>query len=138
MTSVSSQHHSFDIGLAAQFGVECAILIHHFQHWIRINRFKENHIFKDRCWMYEKKKDIQAHFPYWSYEEVKYLIDKLVASGILLKDNYNKNPLNRTNWYAFADEKMFKVDQESCDSFKEMFTKREKSLMQSGKVNFVI
>lgn len=83
--------------------------------------------------MYEKKKDIKAHFPYWSYEEVKYLIEKLIGFGVLIKGNFNKNPLNRTSWYAFADEKRFKVDQESCTTFQEIFTKREKSLMQSGK-----
>jgi hypothetical protein len=84
--------------------------------------------------MYEKKKDIKAHFPYWSFEEVKYLIDKLVAFGVLMKGNFNKNRLNHTNWYAFVNEKAFQVDQESCIRFKEMFTKREKSPFDEGKV----
>lgn len=133
MATLSSQHHSFDIALASEFGIECAILIHHFQHWIRINRSTNRNIIEGRCWTFEKMEVIKAHFPYLNYEEVKYIIEKLVAFGVLIKGKFNKNPMNQTNWYAFVDEKRFQVDQEFCDKIKEMFTKRENSLIDQGK-----
>jgi len=112
MIPVSSQHHSFDIAIAAKFGVESAILIHHFQHWIRINRFRNKNIIDGRCWTYQTRKDIQANFPYFTYEEVKYLCEKLVERGILMTGNYNKSHIDRTLWYAFVDEKAFGVDED--------------------------
>jgi hypothetical protein len=113
MAFISSQHHSFDIALASKYGVEMAILIHHFQHWIRINQLRKRNIRNGRCWSFQTRKDIQANFPYWSYEEVKYLTEKLVEKGILMTANYNKNPIDKTLWYAFVDEKKFGVDAEN-------------------------
>ncbi len=131
MSILSSQHHSFDIKLASKFGIERAILIHHFQHWIRINRSKNKNIHESRCWTYQTRKDIQAHFPYWTYESVKYLCESLVEEGVLITRNFNRTPLDRTLWYAFVNEEEFGVGD---DQIKEMFTKREKSLMEKGKV----
>lgn len=126
----SSQHHSFDIALAAQHGVEKAILIHHFQHWVRFNRARGQNIIDGRCWTYQARKDIKAHFPYWSYEEVKHLCEQLEKDGVLITANYNKKAMDRTLWYAFVDEKAYAVDADS----QIMFTKRENSLMQKGDV----
>lgn len=110
MTSLSSQHHSFDIALASQYGLECAILIHHFQHWIRINRGAKRNIKENRCWTYQTRKEIKLHFPYWTFEQVRYLCERLVKMGVLITGNFNKNKIDKTLWYAFVDEKAFHVD----------------------------
>ena len=39
---LSSEHHSFDVYLAAEYGIQEAIMIHHFQHWIGVNMRKKN------------------------------------------------------------------------------------------------
>ncbi len=108
--SFSSQHHSFDIKLAAMYGVEEAILIHHFQHWIRINKSKGKNLREGRTWMYQTRKDIQAHFPYLNVDRVKYLTEKLVEFGVLVTANYNKSAIDKTLWYAFVNESEFVVD----------------------------
>jgi hypothetical protein len=117
--SFSSQHHSFDISLAKMYGVECAILIHHFQHWIRINRFGKRNLREGRCWTYQTRREIQMHFPYWNVDEVRRLTDKLVSLGVLLKNNFNKSKVDKTLWYAFVDEKAFGVDEESSNNLYE-------------------
>ena len=103
MSFLSSQHHSFDIKLAAKYGVEEAILIHHFQHWIRINANAGRNFIDGKTWTYQKRKDIQSHFPYCNYDRVKYLCEKLVNQGVMVSSNYNKSPFDNTNWYAFAN-----------------------------------
>lgn len=117
--STYSQHHSFDIALAAMYGVECAILIHHFQHWIRINRFAKRNIKEGHCWTYQTRKEIQAHFPYWSFDEIRRLCEKLVEIGVLITNNFNKSKVDKTLWYAFANEEAFGVDDESSNKFYE-------------------
>jgi hypothetical protein len=115
----AGEHHSFDIGLAATYGIEEAILIHHFQFWIRLNRSKGLNIRNGSCWTYQSRKDIQLHFPYWNIEKVKYICEKLVNIGVLITANFNRSPLDRTLWYSFVDEKLFKVDEESLKNLYE-------------------
>ncbi len=102
--SLSSIHHSFDTQLAAQFGIEEAILIHHFQHWIGINRNLKKNLRDGRTWSYQSQEWIAAHFSYLSKFQVKRTIKKLIKAGVLLVGNYNKKRYDHTNWYAFVDE----------------------------------
>jgi hypothetical protein len=129
MAILSSQHHSFDIALASTYGVECAILIQHFQHWIRINRAAGRNIREGRAWTYQSRKEIQLHFPYWTFEEVKYLCEKLVEEGVLITQNFNKNKIDKTLWYAFVDEEAFKVS----EGFSKNLYERENSLSRREK-----
>src|ERR1044071_9442815 len=99
----NSIHHSFDIDLAAIYGVHEAILIHHFQHWISINiRRKQN--FKDgRTWTYQTIEQIADYFPYWTLEQVREAVERLCTgqnrkskkaekefNPVLVKGNFNK------------------------------------------------
>lgn len=134
--SFTSLHHSFDIQLATIYGVEEAILIHHFQHWIRINSFAGRNFRDGRTWSYQTRKDIQAHFPYWDVERIRYMCNQLVNLGVLITANFNKTGFDKTLWYAFVDEKKFGVDQESSRNLcgnKEIFT-NGKIPTSSGKI----
>lgn len=116
---ISSQQHSFDIALATQFSIEEAILIHHFQHWIRINKMAKRNFKDGRTWSYQTRREIAANFPYFSIDQVRRICDKLVEKGVIIQANYNKSVIDRTAWYAFVDEAAFKVDDESIQK---MFT----------------
>lgn len=103
----SSIHHSFDILLAAQYGLEEAIMIHHFQYWVRYNK-KLGRNFKDgKTWTYQTRKEIAAHFPYWTEHKIRRYIDKLVEEGVIIKGNFNKSLMDNTVWYAFVDEEKY-------------------------------
>ena len=106
---ISSIHHSFDINLAAMYGVEEAILIHHFQHWIGINARAGRNERDGKTWTYQTRQSIAEHFHYWNYDKVKYLCEKLVKLGVLEIANYNKASFDKTLWYAFVDEKSFGI-----------------------------
>ena len=113
---MKSIHHSFDIDIAQTYGVEEAIIIHHFQHWISLNaRMKRN--FHDGCyWTYQSLDTIIAHFPYMTKERLVNIIEKLCTGKsrfskkgekyfepVLKKGNFNKSKYDRTVWYAFCD-----------------------------------
>jgi len=103
-------HHSFDSDLATELkSVEQAILIHHFQYWIRHNFAMQKNQHDGRTWTYQTLEDISNHFPYWSFKQVRSFIDKLVDKDILIKGNYNKSAYDRTVWYAFKDEAKFVI-----------------------------
>lgn len=113
----SSQHHSFDILIATRYGVEKAILIHHFQHWIRLNRFKKINLYEGKCWSFQTREYIAGNFSYMSFDTVRRHMEQLVELGVLEQNNFNKNPMSRTLWYAFKDEKLWGVDDDSVQSF---------------------
>ena len=115
----NSSHHSFDIHVAAQYGIEEAIMIHHFQHWIGINQRRGKHHHEGRTWTYQSLEYIAAHFPYMTREQVRETIDKLcygknrkgskaeAFEPVLMKGNFNKTKMDKTLWFAFVNEKIF-------------------------------
>lgn len=117
---MKSLHHSFDIDLAVKYGRDEAIIIHHFQHWIRINKKLKKNFIQGRTWTYQTIEEIAAHFPYFSLDEVRGIVQKLCTGisrrskkgdpdyePVLMKGNFNKTPFDKTSWYAFVDEGQF-------------------------------
>lgn len=125
-------HHSFDIHLAEKYGVEEAILIHHFQHWIRFNREKGNNFKENKTWTFQTRKDMAAHFPYWNFDKVKYLCEKLVTLGVLETNNFNKKGFDKTLWYSFVNEEQMIGIQKSITKGKSALVKG-KSALGEGK-----
>lgn len=102
-----STHHSFDIELATEYGIVGAILIHHFQHWINHNMRCGKNRKQGRTWSYQTRKEIAAWFPYITEDQVRRETDKLVERGVLIKGNFNRSSIDKTIWWAFANEEMF-------------------------------
>ena len=106
----SDPHHSFSLALATRYGMEEAILIHHFQHWLGINKRLKRNIFEGRVWTYQTIKEIHANFPYWSIKQVERLLNKLYKIKVLLKGNFNQNRYDRTVWYSLNDDSFKEID----------------------------
>lgn len=103
----SGQHFSVDVILAAHYGLEEAFLIHHFQHWIRLNKTK-NQNFKDgNFWTYQTMDEIADHFPFLNRRQIRYAIESLVKMKVLKIGDYNKSKFDKTSWYAFIREDIF-------------------------------
>lgn len=111
---MKSQHHSFDIELASKYGVDGAIMIHHFQHWISVNIRLKRGKKQGHTWTYQSHQEIAAHFPYYTPKQVRRIIDNLVDEGVILKGNFNKQGYDRTSWYAFSDEGYFLTPRLIC------------------------
>lgn len=101
--------HSFSVEHAEKYGLECAVLISHFQFWIEQNKALGRNFHDGRTWMFQSQKEIAAIYPYFSEETVFRIIKKLLDADVLIKGNYNKSPFDRTTWYAFKNEKMFTI-----------------------------
>lgn len=118
--------HTFDVDLAQEFGIVQAILIHHFQYWIRFNQYSKQNFIENRTWTYQTLDQICAHHTYLTVDQIRYSIDNLVEKKVLKKGNFNKNVLDRTVWYSFVEESRF------VSVNKKMFTKWENSQMHMG------
>lgn len=96
--------HTFKIALAKMYGIEEAILIHNFYHWITENKANDRNFYDGRFWTFNSQKAYADLFPYLNEGKIKRTINNLIEKGILMKGNYNVNQYDRTNWYAFTDE----------------------------------
>jgi DNA polymerase III delta subunit len=54
--------------------------------------------------MFNSQKAFSKLFPYLSESQIKRALASLVKQEAILKDNFNKMPYDRTNWYALTDE----------------------------------
>lgn len=119
---VVSLNHTFNVDLASEYGIEEAIMIHHFQFWILANKRAGKNLYEERTWTYQTLDEIAAHFPYWDRSKVFEIIERLCTGKsrrskktdldfepVLLKGNFNKTKFDKTTWYAFVNEKMFAV-----------------------------
>lgn len=106
--TISSPHHSFDVALASTYSIDEAILIHHFQHWIMVNYRQGQDPIEGLFWTYQTLDWMTAHFPYWSVDQIRTIIKKLVKKGLLRKGNYNKVGFDHTTWYALTDQSFLK------------------------------
>ena len=96
--------HSFNVDIAKEYGVYEAIVLRHFQFWIQHNKANETNFYAGRYWTYNSRKAMSEIFPYFSEDQLKRIINKLIADGLLIKGNFNENKMDRRLWYALTDK----------------------------------
>jgi hypothetical protein len=95
---------SYDSGIANHLGLDAAIIFNHIVYWLRINIKNPNCQINGKIWMYETMQEIADFFGHLKIDDVKRAISKLLDSGLLIKDNFNKNKFDRTSWYTVFDQ----------------------------------
>jgi hypothetical protein len=99
--------HGFDTGYAIAYGVEEAIMIRNFQHFITANANRGHNFREGRFWTFDRLEDLPGHFPYWSAKQSRRIIESLIKQGVIIKGSFNEHWSNRTQWYAFKDQEHF-------------------------------
>lgn len=99
--------HSFSIEYAAKYGVLEALIIKHFQYWIRANVDIPKMQIDGHTWTYTTVETIQKNICYYSVDQIRRAIKKLREANVILTANHNAVKYDRTTWYAFVDEDNF-------------------------------
>ena len=97
-------NYTFDVEVANKYGVEEAIFISNLQYWILQNKANERNYYDGHTWTFNSNSAFIELFPFWSQKQVRRIIESLKEKGVIITGNYNKNPYDRTLWYAFVDE----------------------------------
>lgn len=102
--ALSANTHSFNVSLATAIGLTEAIILQNFLHWHNANKENESMKRNGRIWFFRSISGICECYPYLSPDKIRYAIDRLVKSGLLLKDNFSKDKMKKTNWYSITDK----------------------------------
>ena len=105
--------YTFDTSLATKYGVNEAIMLNNFVFWIAKNEANGKHFHDGRYWTYNSVAAMEKLYPFWTTSQIRTVIASLVKQGVLLKGNYNEKPYDRTVWYAFTDEFLKSICQNS-------------------------
>lgn len=95
--------HSFNVELACKYGERCAILLQNFVFWTRINYANGNNLIEGRYWTYNTIEAFKTLFPYWTTQNIRTIIKKLIEFKLIQTDNFNNYKPDRKLWYALTD-----------------------------------
>lgn len=96
--------HLFDVEIAEQYGVNAAILLENLGFWILKNKVSDDNYHDGYYWTYNSYRSFHELFPYMSERQIATALKKLADEGLIITGNYNKNPFNRSIWYALTRE----------------------------------
>lgn len=96
--------HSFDVEIAAEYGINAAILLQNLDFWIAKNKANKENYIDGRYWTYNSIKAYKELFPYMSERQISIALKKLADEGLIVTGNYNNSAYNHTTWYAITEK----------------------------------
>lgn len=94
--------HHFNTNIAKKYGIEEAILLHHFYYWIAKNAANAKHFYDGLYWTYNSREAYAKFFGYINEAKIYRIIKKFVEEGLIAKGDYNTDKWKHTNWYALT------------------------------------
>ena len=95
--------HHFPPSVAIECGVNAAIFLRDIYFWCKTNENNNANFFEGRWWTYQTMIGFCKRHPYWTKNQVEYLIRTCKEKGYLLIGHFSDNPMHRTCWYALSD-----------------------------------
>ena len=95
--------HSFDIDIAKEYGIPCAVLLKHLWYWIEKNKANRKNERDGSYWTYNSISAFCELFPYLSKNTIIRALKKLADEGIIKEAVFNDVAFDRTKWYAITE-----------------------------------
>ena len=92
--------HSFDPDIAAKVGLNAAVIYQNILWWCEKNAANGHNLHDGIAWTYNSLHAFDQLFPYLTKKQIRLALDKLEETGLVRVANFNKDPRDRTKWYA--------------------------------------
>lgn len=86
-----------DVKLAQVIGLNQAIVLQQLNYWLHSRSAKK---INGKVWVYNRIKDWNEQFPFWSKNTVQRTLDSLEKDHLVITGNFNKYKFDRTKWYS--------------------------------------
>lgn len=96
-------NYFFDTDIAAEYGVDEAIVIQNLEYWIFKSEANNKHFHEGRFWTYNSAEAFRRFFPFWSASQIRRILQSLRDKDVIITGNFNPSAYDRTTWYAFSD-----------------------------------
>lgn len=97
-----SEHHTFSVADAIEFGVNKAILLHNFRFWLGVNQRNNECQREGATWTYLTSEKIANSHAYLKQDSVKRWLTELVKAGQIIRHQFGKSS-DRTYWYTMPE-----------------------------------
>lgn len=95
--------HSFEPKIAAQVGLNAAVLYQNLTFWVEKNQANRRNLREGRYWTYNSIAAFAELFPYLTEKQIRTALDKLSNAGLILKGQFSDDRYDRTTWYTLGD-----------------------------------
>jgi hypothetical protein len=97
-------NHSFDIEIAAKYGINAAILLENIGFWVKQNEANNKNCYDGCYWTFNSWRAYAEMFPYLTQRQIQYALQKLVDEELIKTGNFNKAAYDRTKWYTLTEK----------------------------------
>jgi hypothetical protein len=94
--------HSFDPVIAEMTSLAAAVIFQNISFWCEKNEANGRHLHDGKTWSYNSITAFEKLFPYLTKSQIRTALEKLEEVGLLEVGAYNKDPRDRTKWYAMG------------------------------------
>lgn len=126
-------NHSFNPQIAAQVGLNAAVLYQNLTFWVEKNQANRRNFRKDRYWTYNSISAFAELFPYLTEKQIRTALDKLLDAKLILKGQFSDDKYDRTTWYALNDPICLNGHMDMPDKSKDAFAHKGKPVAPEGK-----
>jgi hypothetical protein len=85
---------------AVKFGIAEALMINYLRSQLSSARYHNVDYHNRKYWLHSTYDNIAKDIEVFDSGAVRRLLDKLVKLGIVLKDRFNDDEFDKTNWYT--------------------------------------
>ena len=121
---------SFRTDIAEDVGTNAATIFQYLLFWINKNEKDHRNNHDGKYWTYNTQSQILEELQFLTRDKLQYALKKLVDKGYIIKGRYNKNPYDRTTWYALGS-KGLEIQAELKDDTREQAKPQQKKQPQS-------
>src|SRR3990167_1748906 len=86
----------FNPDIAADVGVEAAIMFANIEFWVWHNQLNKKHCYDGRYWMYNSLEAFARQFPFWTRRQIERILNSLIKKDYIAKKNLNGTKYDRT------------------------------------------
>lgn len=85
---------------AENYGLDCAVVLNTVRYWLDKNKADNVNINNGRVWTKMSNEGFTRYYSFFSATQIKRILKKLVDKGVIIKDNFSKNPWDHTAYYS--------------------------------------
>ena len=97
-------NHSFNTELASEIGLSPAVILENIAYWVNKNKANGTNLREGRYWTFSTMEGFRRYFPYLTFKQIRYALDKLEQEGYLIVGCFNEKPFDRTKWYTLGEK----------------------------------